>query len=396
MGLISGGRKKERLWGISGPGDLIPRRTLGTMAPYIDDNEAMRNSAVWASLRLRADLVSTMPIGIYRDVVLEPGNPPIQVEVPTPKAFTSPGGRNITWHEWMYSSQVELDKSGNSIGIISERDGAGLPYRIDLQASNGCSVIVKGGEIAKYRIHGTEYNPEDIWHERQYTLSGVHVGLSPVAYAAYTLGEQMSVQQFVTNWFTSGATPRARLKNTERKVSSSEATIVKEAWKASQAMGEPFVHGSDWEYNLIQAEKASADWLQSKRYGAVDVARFFGVPADLIDAAVSGESITYANISQRNLQFLIMNLGPAILRRETAISNGMLPRPRYLLMKTNSLLRMDPKTRVETDRIRIESRQAAPSEVRAENNQPPFTDDQVKEFETFWPLGPPKPPPARV
>ena len=221
-------------------------------------------------------------------------------------------------------------------------------------------------------------------------------GLSPVAYAAYVLQEQISVQEFVTNWFMTGASPRAMLRNTQRRLDPKEAVIAKEAWRASQSTGMPFVTGSDWEYNLVAAQQASADWLESKRQSAVDIARFFDCPADTIDAAVSGQSITYANIGERNLQLLIMSLGPAIIRREDAWSDGLLPRPRYCKLNTDGLLRMDPKTRAEVFRIQVESRQMAPSEVRGKNNLPPFTQDQIAEFETFWPLGPPKPPPARI
>jgi phage portal protein BeeE len=60
------------------------------------------------------------------------------------------------------------------------------------------------------------------------------------------------------------------------------------------------------------------EWIDGKRYGVSDIARFFGCPGDLIDAAVSTGSITYANMTQRNLQFLIMHLGPAVYRRERA------------------------------------------------------------------------------
>lgn len=35
---------------------------------YVGPDSAMRSSAVWAALRLRSDLVSTMPVDAFRDV----------------------------------------------------------------------------------------------------------------------------------------------------------------------------------------------------------------------------------------------------------------------------------------------------------------------------------------
>lgn len=391
MGLVFGHRDRrlsERFWGIGSVGELIPRRSVSTPpnAPYVSADTALRHSAVWAALRLRADLISTMPIDVYRNVSLGAGEPVQQIEAPKTPVLVNPGGERIGFMEWMYSSQIELDRSGNSIGIIRQVDSAGFPARIDLQPSSICSINIKDGNLDSYRIGGKKYDPSEIWHERQFTVSGMHIGLSPVAYAAYVISEYMSIQQFVTAWFTGGAIPRARLQNTEKKLNNKEATIVKEAWRGAIAMGEPFVHGNDWQYDLIQANSASADWLEGEKASAIDVARYFGVPADMIDAALAtGKgSITYANISQRNLQLLIVNLGPAIARREYALSN-LLPRPRYINFNTDSLLRMDPASRATWLAGRIDSRQLAPSEARAIENLPPFTDKQIAEFETFWP-----------
>jgi len=109
-----------------------------------------------------------------------------------------------------------------------------------------------------------------------------------------------------------------------------------------------------------------------------DVSRFFGVPADLIDAAIAGgPNITYANITQRNLQFLVMHLGPAVVRRENALSQ-LLPRPRFVKLNSDALLRMDPLTRAQMIQTQIQSRVLAPNEARALDNRKPFTPEQIK------------------
>src|SRR5688500_16069671 len=100
----------------------------------------------------------------------------------------------------------------------------------------------------------------------------------------------------------------------------------------------------------------------------------------MIDAAVSGRSVTYANMTQRNLQFLIMNLGPAVVRRENALSS-LLPKPRFVKLNTDALLRMDPLTRAQMFQIQIESKQRVPSETRALDNLPPFTPEQLAELQ---------------
>lgn len=387
MGLVFGKRNRpqKRLWGIGSVGELIPPRSSsadnGSVLPYVDQNTALRHSAVWAALRLRANLVSTLPVDCFRRVSAELGN---QVEVKPTPVLVNPGGARVGIIEWLYSSQVELDRSGNSIGVIQSVDAAGYPARIDLVPSSAVSLRVANNEISEYQINGEKYKPEQIWHERQYTVNGCHVGLSPVAYAAYTLGEWVSVEQFAMNWFGGNAVPRARLRNVERTLDGAESATVKESWRASVAMGEPFVHGSDWEYELMQADQQSSAWLDAKKFSVNDIARFFDVPADLIDGAVSGQSVTYASISQRNLQFLIMHLGPSITRRENALSM-LVPRPRFVKLNSDAILRLDPQARAAVIKTRIDSRTLAPSEARALENLAPFTAAQMAEFDRFWP-----------
>lgn len=372
---------------ITSPEELLSaarERRTGAGSVHVTNESALRHSAVWACLRLRADLVSSMPVDVYRRVS------GVQVEVPKPPVLVSPGGARLGIREWMYSTQVDLDRAGNAFGIITERsgvigpDGRGLPARIDLVALSDVTVRATGSEITEVRVAGKKYDPADIWHERQYTVAGLPLGLSPVAYAAWTIEESLNAQAFARDWFAGGAVPLAELKNTAKTIDKSQARIAKEAFKASVATGDLFVHGMDWEYKPIQAVAEQSAFIEARQFGLTDIARFFGCPADMIDAAVSTGSITYASITQRNLQFLIMHLGPAVGRREDAFSRGMVPGPRYVKLNSDALLRMDPEARARTIASQINSRTLTPTEARALEDRPPLTEEQYAEFDRVF------------
>lgn len=362
-------------------GQLIPQRPHQRAGnAHVTPDSALRNSAVWACLRLRANLLSTMPVDVYRRV----GG--VQVEVPKPPVLISPGGGVADMIEWLWSSQFDLDRSGNTVGIITAVDGLGFPARIELVPIAEVTVKVRKGQLHKYNISGTDYDPSVIWHEKQYKLSGMHVGLSPVAYAAWSIGEYQSIQQFALDWFSNGAFPAAHLKNTERMVDPEKADETARRFKATTENHGLLVTGSDWDYNMIQAETAGADWIAAKQFGIGDIARFFDCPGDMIDAAVSGASITYANMTQRNLQLLIMHLSPAIIRRENALSS-LTSRPRFVKLNTDALLRMDPLARAQMLAGQINSRQLAPSEAREIEDRQPFTEAQLAEFDRLFGKG---------
>lgn len=367
---------------------IPPRPRVGRGAP-VTASTAMRQSAVWAAITLRADLMSSFPIDVYRRVA------GIQVEVPKPPVLIAPSGDQLTMREWMYSTQMDLDRVGNCYGIIVERDAAGKPARIDLVPHDSVAVRVKGTEIT-YQIKGTTYQRNEIWHERQYTLPGLAMGLSPIAWAAWSLGMWSTAADFANDWFTArGIRPSGLLKNTAKTLTDGEADRIKERFKVAVEDGDILVTGNDWDFTTGPAVAQDMQFLATMGYSDQDAARFFGVPGDMIDVATKGSSITYANITQRNLQFLITKLGPAVARREDALSS-LLAAPRFVKLNTSAVLRMDPETQSRILINEVQGKVTAPSEARALMNRAPFTPEQIAEFEQLGIIAAGTPAPATV
>lgn len=339
----------------------------------------MKNSVVWACLRLRADLISTSPVDCYRNL---DGR---AVEFTTPQVLKAPGGAACGIVEWLYSTQVDLDRFGNCYGIITARDGLGLPARIELVPAESVTVMTKSGVVTGYRIGDRVYEPGDIWHEKQFTVAGVPVGLSPLAAAALTLSTSLSAQEFAADWFSGAGVPASHLKNTAKTLDSTEADTIKERFNTSVTSGDVFVTGADWDYQMLGAKASESSFIEAQHATGADMCRFLGVPGDMVDVNEKTGSVTYANITQRNLQLLIMNLGPAVTRREVALSS-LLPQPRYVKLNTDAVvLRMDPTTRAELNKVLLESYQRAPSEVREKDDLPPFTPEQIAEIQALSP-----------
>lgn len=341
---------------------------------------ALTHSAVWACLRLRADLISTMPVDVFRRV----GG--VQVEQNKPPILVNPGGsQNVLWDEFMYSTQTDLDGVGNTVGIVLARDGLGLPSVIELVDIDTVSFIGKGTRIEKVRVGRDEYDYSQVWHERQYTRSGSPVGLSPIGHAAMALNGYLSAQEFAADWFNNATLPGGHLKNTAKKLDKPAASLAKESFKSSVQAGDIWVSGNDWEYTMLSAKASESQFLEQQQWSVTEACRYLGVPGDMIDADRASGSITYANITQRNLQLLIVNLGPAIVRRENKLSYGLLPRPRYLKLNTAALLRMDLKSRYEGYKIGVDGRWLPPSRILELENMPPLTPEEEAEFARLFP-----------
>lgn len=348
----------------------------------VTSSNAMRHSVVWSARHLRADLISLMTPHVHRDVN------GVAFDAPKPGVLVEPweiaAGQPMGIGEWMYTTQMALDAFGNNIGIIHARDGAGMPTKIEPVDPESVSYKVRGSQILEYKIGGTVEDSKFIWHERQHTIPGFPVGLSPLTNAALALSAGLSAQEFAVSWFQNGAVPSAILKNSEKTLSKENAQEAKASFKASVKNGDVWTTGKDWEYHPVSVKASEASFIEQMQYTDVELCRFFGVPADLLDvASMNASAVTYASISQRNLQLLVMNLGGAVKRRDDALSR-LVPGGRYVKLSRSAVLAMDDKSRADLFSTYVGSRIMTPDQVRAIEDMPPLVEKDYAQFDRLF------------
>lgn len=358
-------------------GDIVPTRSASAQPSMGTPDSAMRHSGVWAGLRVRADLISSLPVDLYRK------SAGVNIEVKKPEVLVKPGalfvgGERADINEWLWATQVDLDRYGNCFGRIIEWDGLYRPSRIDLLETSAVTVRVRDGQVA-YLYRGKELPAGEVWHERQYPVAGLAVGLSPIAYAALTLEQYASAQAFALAWFNGTSHPSGKLRNKRRRMTPKQARIAKDRFRATQQAGDVLVLGNDWDYEMSAVPEATAQFIEAQKWSITDSARFIGVPADVIDAAVSGQNMTYANVTQRFLQLLVVNLGAPIQRREKALGR-LVSGSQQVKLNSDALLRMDPETAARVLGIEIDHRVTTLREARALKDRPPLTPEDIGEF----------------
>jgi HK97 family phage portal protein len=323
----------------------------------------------------------------------------INVTVGNPRITWINGGVQIRQDEALYATQVDLDRSGNTFGVITKRNGSNLPAEIELVSLSQVSVTPRrsaaGGpaEDWVWRIGGVEYDYADLWHERQYIISGFPMGLNAIAYAAYAVGSYLSAQDFAIKWFSADALPAAVLKNEEEEVSQPVIQAAKAQYAASMTPGGVFVTGRDWSLTPVNAANESNRYIEQMQASVPDIARFFDVPADIIDGAVSGSAITYANITQRFTQLVTIHLGPSITRRELALST-LSSGGRFTKLNRRALLAMDPMTQAQLLGLEIDKRMTTVTEARRLQDKAPLTAEDKNEFKDLFGDKNPPPKPA--
>jgi HK97 family phage portal protein len=226
------------------------------------------------------------------------------------------------------------------------------------------SVTVQPDGSITYRFRGQEVDPSDLWHVRAFVYPGNPLGLSPISYAAETVGLSLAVQRFGRQFFSQGATPTGIL-STGGPMSRDNVDFTKEMLtRATRGKREPLiVSGGEVKWQSLSINPNESQFIDSRKLGVAEIARTFGVPPEMIGGE-AGNSLTYANTTQRSLEFVRYSLSPWMTRLEKAIST-LLPRGQTVKFNPNSLLRGTTLERYQAHQIALASGWLTVDEVRA-------------------------------
>jgi HK97 family phage portal protein len=333
----------------------------------VSPTTAMQHSAVWACTNLIAGSISTLPLAAYRrgDEQPLPDLPPI---LRAPSAGWS-------LPEFIYAVLQCLLIRGNCYGLIVDRAGAGLlPSQVELLAPERVGIDVADGLV--YRVDGQRVDTASIWHVRAFTTAGNVVGLSPIAHARQAVGLGLGAERYAAKFFGENAIPSGIL-TTDQDIKPGRAQEIKERWEARhQGRHGTAVLGNGARFQPVTIPPEQAQFLETTQANVRTIARYFGVQPELIGAD-SGNSLTYANVEQRALDFLTFGLRPWLVRLETALS-ALLSSTTTVKFNAAALVRTDLLTRYQAHESAIRAGWKLRSEVRELEDLPPIAgiDDQ--------------------
>lgn len=353
------------------------RRTSTTAGVIVNDNTALTHAAVWGCVDVIAELVSTLPIREYRIVddrlVKVPVSPPL---------LEDPAGDGYGFEVWARQALVSWLLRGNVFGWIERLGGDGWPAQIASVSPDEITVRreYRNGPLEWFRDNKqVDRWPEGpLWHVPAYLVPGSPVGLSPLAYAADTIGLGLAAMRYDAKWFSGGGLPLGTFE-TEQPLTDDQAKAVKARVAESLADGGALVLGYGNKFNPIQVSPQDSQFLETIKANADDVARFFFRRPPGQD----GE-LNYANVEARSLDLLTYTLTGWMVRFEKALTR-LRPRPRVVKFNPDALLRVDSLTRARVVDIQIRNGSRSRDEAREKDDYAPIPDGSGKEF--VWPPG---------
>jgi HK97 family phage portal protein len=202
------------------------------------------------------------------------------------------------------------------------------------------------------------------------TVPGSIIGVSPIAYAALTVGHGLAAQRFGAKFFADGAIPTSILTNPEP-FGPDVAALVKAKWLEVMAGNrEPAVLTGGWKHEQVTVSPEDSQFLETMNANYAHVCSFFGVdPRDIGAAVPGGGTVTYSNPELDQLRLLVRTVGPWMVRFENALSR-LRPRNQVFRFMPDSLLRTDVTTRHRAYDSALRAGWLNRNEIRALENRP--------------------------
>jgi HK97 family phage portal protein len=280
---------------------------------------------------------------------------------------------------WLHRCVVSLGLRGNAYGWVISRDGYGFPTQIEWLNPNNVAPddrpdVNPGGWL----INGRGVPRNDIVHIPLFAMPGERLGVSPIASFANTLGVALKAQTYADGWFSAGGFPPGTFQNETQTVDQAQADAIKARLGAAIRTREPLVFGKDWKYTAISVPPEEAQFVETMKMTTNQIAAIYGIPPEMIGGE-SGSSMTYANVEQQQINFVMFTLRPWLVLLESVFSS-LLPDRQYVKFNSDALIRADLKTRWEVNQIRLNVGAANVDEIRVQEDQPPLPNGQGQTY----------------
>ena len=337
--------------------------------------EAMQHAAVWACVRLLAGTAATLPV----DQVRYNGN--AREKMSLSQVVASPSGQ-VRRSAWVYQVLESLLRHGNTYGQVVAVDSQMRPTQIETINATQVQWLANGNLLVPH-VDGKPmplFPTGDLWHIAAYVQAGSPIGLSPVEYGRQSIGGGLAAEKFSSQFFGSGGHPTQHVTVAGPDLGDEGITRLKAKYRHATDNREVFVSGDAIAIKQLQVNPSDSQFLELMRFTCEQVARWFFVPPEMIFAAVSGQSVTYANVSERDLAFLKYSLGYWLAIIEEAWSE-CLPRPQVVKFNVDGLLRADVKTRTVVNNTRWRAGVLSRNEWRALEDEPPIPDGDSYEVQ---------------
>lgn len=320
--------------------------------PPVNEESAMRYSAVYACVRIISESIASLPLVLFRHTGRSKNKATAHPLYPILHNLANP---LMTAFEWRELAMSHVALTGNHWSEIEYERGNGR--------------ITALWPLNPSKMEGHERRDDGIWWryrqpDNQLTWfkpGSVHhikglgdgiMGISPIAQAArQATGLGLATEEFGARFFSNGARPGIVLKH-PKFLSSDAMNKLKASWNAdhgglSQSHRVKILE-EGMDIATIGVPPNEAQFLETRKFQVTEIARIYRVPPHML---ADLDRATFSNIEHQSLSFVMHTLMPWLVRHEQAIYRDLLlERERgsyFVKYQVGGLLRGDVTSRYQ-------------------------------------------------
>lgn len=323
--------------------------------------------AVYRAVSIVATGVSQLSVDVERG----------GVQIDAPSFVREPDVTGASVERFLEETTTALAASGNAFWKV-DRNPAGQVVNLRCLPPLDVSVSLDSSSgVRTYGWGGRDWTSKEIRHLGLLWLTGRDRALGPIQAAQESLAGAVDLRDYSAGWFRDAGVPTGIL-SSDQPLSQDMATANRERWEATQGGRRGVaVLGGGMAYKPVLITPEEAQFIESQQFTVTSLARLFGIPANLMLAAVEGTSNTYSNVAQADLTFVRWTLSKYTREIEAAFT-ALLPRGQRARFNMDALLRPDTLSRYQAHQVAITAGFLTVDEVRAIEGLAPLTPKETQ------------------
>lgn len=270
---------------------------------------ALKFSAVYACVNVRANTIAKMPLHVYRRT--SEGKERINNELSY--ALNTRPNPNMTPFVFKHTISTHIDLWGNSYVWMEIRNGKYNLWLLNPWETQPTKDSLTGTITYNTVFNGTPKTllQKEVLHFKALSTDGL-IGRSRITMARETLGNIQASQKMLGGFYKNGTTSKGVL--TFPDLLKKEAkTAIRNDWQELNAgvenSGKVAILDQGIDYKSIGMSFEDAQYLQLAKFNIEEIARIFNVPLHMV--AMLDRS-TFSNIQQQSLDFIGNSIQPTI------------------------------------------------------------------------------------
>lgn len=363
----------------------------GKMTPAgiaVSPDTAMAMSAVFACVRVLMESISSLPLITYRRLAgggreraTEHALYGLLHDAPNPEMTSMTMRETLIANQCLWGNAYARVVTDNSGQVRELWPKLSRYMRVKRSERNGALLY-------EYQEPGKKvesYLASDILHVPAMAMNG-YLGTTPIGVARQAVGLGMALDEYAAEFFGNGAMPGIVLKHPGT-LSDPAYKRLRKSW-TDRHQGPGKFHEAALLEEGTSVEKIGippedAQFIQSRKFQTIEVARMYRVPPHLIGEL---DRATFSNIEQQSLEFVVYSLAPWFVRWEQAIALRLLtPQERtqyYAEHLVDGLLRGDTTSRYNAYHVARQDGWLNADEIRQRENLNPIGGDAGTQYWT--------------